>query len=64
MTALINSIHKMGEKFDRKAESFAFHHPLLAFWAMFLGMPVVILMVVSVCTMAIGLPVAALMGWS
>lgn len=63
MRSLFNSIHKIGEKFDRRAEYFAFHHPLQAFWAMFLGMPVLILTVVSVGTMAIGFPVAILMGW-
>ena len=57
MRSLFNSIHKIGEKFDRRAEYFAFHHP------MFLGMPVLILTVVSVGTMAIGFPVAILMGW-
>ena len=63
MRSFLNSIHKIEDKFDRKAEYFAFHHPLLAFWAMFLGMPVVILTVVSAGTIAIGVPIAVLMGW-
>ena len=31
MTAILKYIDKIEERFDRKAEAFAFHHPLLAF---------------------------------
>lgn len=63
MTAILKCIHKLEERFDRKAEAFAFHHPLLAFLAMFVGMPIVILLLVSFSTMLISMPLAYLFGW-
>ena len=39
MAAIWKSIHNFEDKFDRNAERFAFHHPYLAFLAMFIGMP-------------------------
>lgn len=58
MTAIIKSIHKMENRFDKTAECFAFHHPCLAFLAMFIGMPIFILFAVAACTTLAVLPLA------
>lgn len=58
MTAIIKSIHKMENRFDKTAERFAFHHPYLAFLAMFIGMPLFVLIAVFVCTVLVTLPLA------
>ncbi len=63
MTALLKSIHKFEDKFDRRAERFAFRHPYLAFFAMFIGMPIFILAAVAVCTTVVTLPLALVFGW-
>lgn len=63
MTAILKSIHAFEDKFDRRAEYFAFRHPYLAFLAMFIGMPVFILFAVSICTAIIVLPLSFTFGW-
>ncbi|MDO4454629.1 MAG: hypothetical protein Q4B90_09055 [Eubacteriales bacterium] len=63
MTTILKSIHKAEEKFDRRAEGFAFHHPLLAFFAMFVGMPFLILSLVLISTIVVVLPFTFLFGW-
>ncbi len=63
MTAIIRSIYKMEESFDRKAEYFLFHHPFAAFWLIFLGMPLAILLIVSVSTVLLILLMRLLTGW-
>ena len=47
MRAILKSFHRIEETFDRKAEAFALRHPFLAFWVMFVGMPVMLLLTVS-----------------
>ena len=44
MRAILKSFHRIEETFDRKAEAFALRHPFLAFWVMFVGMPVMLLL--------------------
>ncbi len=63
MSALLKSIHKFEDKFDRHAERFAFRHPYLSFFAMFIGMPIFILTVVAAFTTVITLPLALIFGW-
>ncbi len=63
MTTIWKSIRNFEDKFDRKAERFALHHPYLAFFAMFTGMPFFILIVVAVLTTLITLPMAWIFGW-
>lgn len=63
MTAIVKSIHKFEDDFDRKAERFAFHHPYLAFVTMFIGMPLFILMAVAASTTVLALPMAWIFGW-
>ena len=63
MTTIIKSIYKFEDKFERSAECFAFHHPYLAFLAMFIGMPIFILIAVTVSTTLIALPMTWIFGW-
>ncbi len=63
MTAILKSFHRFEEKFDKQAERFAFHHPFLSFLIMFIGMPIFILLSVSLCTTLIALPMALIFGW-
>ena len=53
MRAILKSFHRIEETFDRKAEAFAMRHPFLAFWVMFVGMPVMLLLTVSLSTMVL-----------
>lgn len=57
MAAIWQSIHEFEDKFDRCAGRFALRHPFLAFLAMFIGMPVFILLSVAAATMLIAIPV-------
>lgn len=63
MTAIIKSIHKFEDDFDRKAERFAFHHQYIAFVMMFIGIPLFTLMAVSASTTVLILPIAWILGW-
>ena len=63
MTAILKSIHKFEDKFDRSAERFAFRNPYLAFLVMFIGMPIFILIAVATCTTIIAFPMAWIFGW-
>lgn len=58
MAAIWKSIHNFEDKFDRCAEHFALHHPFWAFLAMFIGIPIFILIAVAVSTTLIALPIA------
>lgn len=61
--AILKSIHKFEDRFDSQAERFVFHHPCLAFAAMFIGVPVFVLAAVTISTVVLTLPVALLCGW-
>ena len=63
MAAIMKSIRCFEDKFDCKAEYFAFSHPYLAALAMFIGVPAFILAVVAACTTLIILPFAVIFGW-
>ena len=63
MTAIIKSIHKFENSFDKKTERFAIHHPYIAFATIFIGMPLFILMIVTIATMILVLPVSWIFGW-
>ena len=43
MSSILKSIHKLEDRFDNRAERFAFRHPHAAVLAMFIGLPVFIL---------------------
>lgn len=63
MRAILKSFHRIEETFYRRAEEFALRHPFLAFWVMFVGMPVILLLTVSLSTMIIVMPLHYLLGW-
>lgn len=63
MRRIVQSIHKLERIFDTKAEWLAFHHPYLAFFTVFVGMPIVVLAAVCVCTTIVILPVSWFAGW-
>lgn len=63
MTAILKSIRKIEDKFDKHAERFVFCHPYLAFGAMFIGMPLFILIAVSACTTVVALMFSLISGW-
>lgn len=59
---ITKSIRKFEREFDLRAERFLWKHPFLGFLAMFVGMPMFILVCVCVSTTVIALPVAWLLG--
>ena len=62
MSNILKSIHKLEDKFDNRAERFAFRHPHAAVLAMFIGLPVFILAAVSLLTVLVTLPVTLFLG--
>lgn len=63
MTHIVQTIHRFERVFDAKAEWLAWHHPYLAFFSVFIGMPVVVLAAVCACATAVMLPISWLAGW-
>lgn len=63
MTKILKSIRKLENTFDKKMERFSFHHPYFACFAMFIGLPILILAVVCIGTAIISFPIVWLMGW-
>lgn len=62
MKVILKSIQNFEDKFDRSAELFAFHHPYLAFLAIFIGMPIFVLIAVFISTVAITFPIVYILG--
>lgn len=50
-------------KFNTMVENFMSHHPYVTFLALFIGMPLFILIAVFVCTTSVALPIALVMEW-
>ncbi len=63
MIAISKLLHKFEDEFDRHAEHFVFHYPCLATLALFVRLPIFILVAVSACTVLIALPIFLLFGW-
>ncbi len=63
MMSIKKSIDEWTNRFDKRAEMFAFHHPYLAYFVMFIVMPVLVLVAVFIGTVIIALPMAWIMGW-
>ena len=61
--SITKSIRKFEYNFDLKAEQFIWHHPLLGFFLLFIGMPLFILLGVCISTVVIAFPMAWLFGW-
>lgn len=63
MSKLLKSIRIAESNFDASAERFFFYHPYLGFLTAFVGIPIFILVAVTISTTAIMLPVSFLLGW-
>lgn len=61
--SIAGTIRKYEHRFDAKAESFIWRHPLLGFFLIFVGMPLFVLLCVCVSTVVIAFPMAWLWGW-
>lgn len=63
MFALKKRVSRFESHVDAAMEKFLFHHRLLGLFMIFVGMPLVTLVAVCVCTTIITLPIALLFGW-
>ena len=63
MTALKKRMSHWENQMDTCMEWFVFHHKFLGFLMIFVGMPLVTLLAVCICTMIIALPLSLVFGW-
>ena len=61
--SITNAARRFEQRFDEKAERFIWHHPLLGFISIFVGMPLLVLVCVCISTIVVALPMAWLLGW-
>ena len=61
--SITNAARRFEQRFDAKAERFIWHHPLLGFFFIFIGMPLFVLLGVCISTVVIAFPMAWLFGW-
>ena len=54
--SITNAARRFEQRFDAKAERFIWHHPLLGFISIFVGMPLLVLACVCISTIAIAFP--------
>ena len=54
---------RIWQRFDTNAERFIWHHPLLGFISIFVGMPLLVLACVCISTIVVAFPMAWLLGW-
>lgn len=64
MTALKKRMSHLENQVDSCMEGFVFHHKFLGFLMIFVGMPLVTLLAVCICTMFIALPAFFAFGWA
>ena len=63
MSAIFKAIHELDKRIEVRAEHFAFKHPYLSFFAVFIGMPICVLAAVFFFTVIITVPIALIFGW-
>lgn len=63
MFTFIKRVSRLENRIDDSLEKFVFHHQFLGFFMIFVGMPLVTLAAVCVCTTMITLPIGFLFGW-
>lgn len=51
--SIINAARRFEQRFDAKAKRFIWHHPLLGFISIFVGMPLLVLACVCISTIVI-----------
>ena len=56
MDTLKRKFSRFENRFDTTAERFIFHHPLLGLLVMFIGLPLLTLLAVVICTLIAMLP--------
>ena len=61
--SITNAARRFEQRFDAKAECFIWHHPLLGFISIFVGMPLLVLACVCISTIVIAFPMEWLLGW-
>ena len=61
--SVINAARRFEQRFDAKAERFIWHHPLLGFISIFVGMPLLVLAGVCISTIVIAFPMTYILGW-
>ena len=61
--SIINAVRGFEQRFDTNAERFIWHHPLLGFISIFVGMPLLVLACVCISTIVIAFPMAYILGW-
>lgn len=63
MSAIFKTIHELDKRMEAHAEQFAFKHPYISFYALFIGMPICVLAAVFFFTVIITVPIALIFGW-
>ncbi len=63
MSAILKTIHELDKRIEANAEHFAFMHPYLSFFALFIGIPICTLVAVFFFTVIIMVPIALAFGW-
>lgn len=63
MFTFIKRVSRFENRIDTSLEKFVFHHQFLGFFMIFVGMPLVTLAAVCVCTTILALLIAFLFGW-
>ena len=63
MSTIFKAIHEFDKRIEARAERFAFKHPYLSFFAVFIGIPICILAAVFFLTVIIMFPIALIFGW-
>ena len=61
--SITNAARRFEQRFDAKAGRFIWHHPLLGFISIFVGMPLLVLACVCISTIVIAFPMAYILGW-
>ena len=64
MSAILKTIHEFDKRIEARAEHFAFKHPYLSFFAVFIGMPICVLAAVCLFAFTLTVPIALIFGWS
>lgn len=63
MSVIIKTIHELDRSIEVHAEHFAFKHPYLSFFVIFIGMPICVLAAVFFFTVIITTSIALVFGW-
>ena len=63
MSAIFKTIHEIDKCIEAHAEHFAFKHPYLSFFSLFICLPVFVLAAVFFFTVIITVPIALIFGW-